>query len=95
MDTSRVAAVERSRHHRLSPADVAEVILLRSLSQLYRRCAERAPMFGSLDAIIKTRKARQIQPSPSTDAGVEQLDLFNLAASPPSPGSCTAGSILS
>ena len=36
--------------------------------------------------IIKTRKAKRAKPGQSTDIGVDQLDLFNLAASPPPTG---------
>jgi hypothetical protein len=86
VDTSRVAAVERvaaSPTITLEVVDVAEAVTLVVQGVATPAPARsNVPMFGSLDAIIKTRKARRIKPGQSTDAGVEQLDLFNLAASP-------------
>jgi hypothetical protein len=39
------------------------------------------PLFGHLDTIIKTRRARRTsKPRPAADTDLTQLDLFNLAA---------------
>lgn len=45
-----------------------------------------AMRFGSLDLIIKTRKAKRARPEQRVDVNIEQLDLFSLAASPAPTG---------
>lgn len=89
VDTSRVASVE---HLAPPPAITQEPVAVgdvlppvQAVQTVVSSVRPNAPLFGNLDAICTTKRAKQARSRPSIEERVEQRELFNLVVALPPP----------